>query len=145
MIRLCVIVTLLLTACSLPSAASAAPATVTVTLDLGGGTTGFAATIYAQDVERGTTVTALYPVQSPPITLTLEQPGTYVVYAKLLEAPDEYQYAAVDCVRGEPCEPQELLAYEIAAGQAYEIIIDRRAPALPEVDQPVTVPWRVKE
>ena len=132
---------LLLVGCGVPFGGPSQPATVKVTFDLANGTTGFAATIFAQEVTKGTTVSTLYPVQSPPITMTLNEPGTYIFYATLIEAPDDYQYAATGCEPGDPCEPKEFLGIDVESGGSYEVIIQHRAPDLPAKNEPVTVPW----
>src|SRR5512141_2622972 len=86
------------------------PATVAITFDLGGGGSGFAATLFAQEVTTGKTVKAFYPAgshggivmpTSPPIIVTLEAPGTYVFYGNLIEAPEDYRYGATGCNAGE--------------------------------------------
>jgi hypothetical protein len=124
-----------------PRATTPQPATLTVTFDLANGTTGFAATIFAQEVASGKTVTALYPAYSPPITMTVNAPGTYVFYAHLLEAPDDYRYGATGCQAGSRCEDSSLLAIDVQRGGKYEVYIADRSAILPTPREPVKVPW----
>jgi hypothetical protein len=125
-------------------------ATVTVTFDMGGGGAGFAATIYAQEVSTGKTFKSFYPAgshglvvlpTSPPVSFTVEAPGTYVFYATLIEAPDDYQYGATSCLAGEPCPRSVLKAVEVEPGGTYSITIADRAAPIPTQNAPVTVPW----
>lgn len=119
------------------------PATLDVTFAIANGTTGFAATIYAQEVESGATTTKLYAAHSDPITMTVAAPGTYVVYARLVEAPDEYHYGMAACADGATsCERRVLTAIDVAPGERYAVLVDDRTPLLPERDLPVTVPWQ---
>ena len=119
------------------------PATLDVTFAIANGTTGFAATIYAQEVDSGATTTKLYAAYSDPITMTVAAPGTYVLYARLVEAPDEYHYGMAACADGAvSCERRVLTAIDVAPGERYAVTIDDRTPLLPERDLPVTVPWQ---
>lgn len=126
------------------------PATVSVIFDLGGGGSGFAATLYAQEVTSGKTFKGLYPAgshggvtrpTSPPIVLTVDAPGTYVFYARLIEAPDDYHYGATGCAVDERCGDQGLLALDVEPGGTYQVTISDRSAMLPDADAPVTVPW----
>lgn len=120
-----------------------APAAVVVTFDLINGATGFAATIYAQEVTRGETATALYAAHSAPITMTLAAPGVYVFYARLVEAPDDYHYGASTCEDGAiTCDKRILRAITVRPGGVYTVTIADRSPDLPLRDMPVTAPWR---
>ena len=119
------------------------PATLDVTFAIANGTTGFAATIYAQEVESGATTTKLYAAYSDPITMTVSAPGTYVVYARLVEAPDEYHYGMAGCADGAAsCERRILTAIDVVPGERYAVTVDDRTPLLPERDLPVAVPWQ---
>lgn len=119
------------------------PATFQVTFAIANGATGFAATIYAQEVERGDTVTALYAAHSAPITMTVRAPGVYVLYARLVEAPDDYHFGASTCPSGETnCDKRILSAFDVTPGGVYTATITDRSPDLPMRDRPVAVPWR---
>lgn len=126
------------------------PATITVIFDMGGGGSGFAATIYAQEVNSGATFKSFYPAgshggvtrpTSPPVTFNIPAPGTYVFYAKLIEAPDDYRFGATGCAYAERCGDQGLLALDVEPGGQYEVYIADRSAPIPEADQPVQVLW----
>jgi hypothetical protein len=140
----------MLSACGVPQTPPPKLATVTVTFDMGGGGAGFAATIYAQEVTSGKTFKAFYPAgshglvvlpTSPPVSFTVEAPGTYVFYATLIEAPDDYQYGATSCRPGEPCPRSVLKAVDVDPGESYSVLISDRAALVPTAEAPVTVPW----
>jgi len=125
-------------------------ATVTVTFDMGGGGAGFAATIYAQEVSTGKTFKSFYPAgshglvvlpTSAPVSINVEAPGTYVFYATLIEAPDDYQYGATNCRPAEPCPASILRAIDVQPGGAYSVTIADRAAPIPTQNSPVEVPW----
>lgn len=125
-------------------------ATITVTFDMGGGGSGFAATIYAQEVATGKTFKSFYPAgshglvilpTSPPVSFTVEAPGTYVFYATLIEAPDDYQYGATSCGPASPCPNSVLKAIDVEPGGAYQVYVADRAAPIPTPGSPVTVPW----
>ncbi len=125
-------------------------AVVTVMFDLGGGGTGFAAMIYAQEVTTGKTFKLLYPAgshggvvlpTSPPITLAVDAPGTYVFYARLNEDPDEYHFAYNGCQMGGDCSSPILKAIDVVAGGRYQVYIRQRFDIVPTADAPVTQPW----
>jgi hypothetical protein len=127
-----------------------APATITVVFDLGGGGSGFAANLYAQEVDSGKTFRSLYPAgghggvtraTSPPITFNIDAPGTYVFYARLVEAPDDYHYGATGCAYAERCGDRGLLALDVEPGGVYPVYIADRSAPIPTPDAPVTVPW----
>lgn len=129
----------------------AKPATVLVTFDLGGGGAGFAATVYAQEVDSGETVHQFLSAgshglvvlpTSAPLNFQLEAPGTYVFYATLINNPDDYHYGATGCPAGADCDHSDLLAVEVSPGGAYEVTIADRKALLPTPDAPVRVPWR---
>ena len=140
----------MLGACVVPLTPEPKLATVTVTFDMGGGGAGFAATIYAQEVTSGKTFKSFYPAgshgqvvlpTSPPVSFTVEAPGTYVFYATLIEAPDDYQYGATSCRPGEPCPRSVLKAIDVEPGQSYTVLISDRAAPIPTAEAPVMVPW----
>ncbi|MCJ7513482.1 MAG: hypothetical protein MUO23_10995 [Anaerolineales bacterium] len=125
-------------------------ASITVTFDMGGGGAGFAATIYAQEVTTGRTFKSFYPAgshglvvlpTSPPVSFTVEAPGTYVFYATLIEAPEDYQYGATSCGPGEPCPVSVLKAMDVQPGGSYQVTIADRAALTPTPGAPVAVPW----
>ena len=138
--------TLLLSSC----APTPKTATVYVTFDLGGGGTGFAALIYAQEVYTGKTVHQFMPAgshglvvlpTSPPLAFQLEAPGTYVFYATLSNNPDEYHYGDTGCPQGQDCPSADLVALEVQPGGTYNVTISDRKALLPTPGAPVTVPW----
>src|SRR3990172_1828730 len=96
---------LVLTACSGFPPPTPAQATITATFDMGGGGAGFAATIFAQEVSTGKTFHVFYPAgshggvvlpTSPPVSFSVEAPGTYVFYAVLINE-DSYHFGATGC------------------------------------------------
>ncbi len=125
-------------------------ATITVALDMGSGGAGFAATIYAQEVYTGQTFhgfmsagmhgLAVLPT-SPPISFPVIAPGTYVFYARLINAPDDYHFGATRCGPATDCPDSTLIAVDVEPGKTYHIYIADPAAVLPPIDQPVTVPW----
>jgi hypothetical protein len=126
------------------------PATVFVRLDLGSGGSGFAATLYAQEVATGKTVHLFQSAgshglvvlpTSEPIKFQLDAPGIYIFYATLINNPDDYHYGATGCVALQDCASSELLALEVAPGGIYHVIITERHARLPTPGAPVTVPW----
>lgn len=127
-------------------------ATVYAVLDLGGGGSGFAATLYAQEVTTGRTVHVFQSAgshglvvlpTSAPIAMTVEAPGTYVFYAKLINDPDSYHFGATGCPAGKDCTSSDLLAIEVLPGKVYNVVIADRKALLPDQGQPVTVPWKL--
>jgi hypothetical protein len=126
-------------------------ATVQVTFDMGGGGSGFAASLFAQEVTTGRTFKGFYPAgshglvvmpTSAPILISVEAPGTYVFYATLIEAPDDYQFGATECGAGADCTSTGLLALDVVPGATYAVTIADRSAAIPTPGVPVTVPWR---
>lgn len=121
-----------------------------VTFDMGGGGAGFASTIYAQEVYSGKTFhtfmsagmhgLAVLPT-SEPVTFAVQAPGTYVFYARLINAPDEYHYGATHCPDSNECPSRVLTAIQVEPSQTYRVLINDRKATLPEVDKPVLVPW----
>lgn len=125
-------------------------AEILIGLDMGGGGAGFAATIYAQEVETGKTFKIFLPAgmhgqavlpTSPPLLMSVQAPGTYVFYARLINAPDDYFYGYTRCRVGEDCPDHALLAVTVIPNRRYQIMIADKGVILPEIDQPVTVPW----
>jgi hypothetical protein len=125
-------------------------ATVTVTFNLGTAGPGFAASIYAQEVSTGKVFKGFYPAgshggvvlpTSPPIVLQIEAPGTYVFYATLIEAPEDYQYGATDCKPGGDCSASTLSAIDVVPGGSYQVHISDRIHLIPTPGEPVAVPW----
>lgn len=152
------ILALLLSGCSVfapaQSTPTLAPATLVVTLDMGSGGAGFAATIYAQEVSSGKTFFAPYSAgshglvvlpTSAPVGVQVDAPGIYVVYARLVNEPDSYHYGATGCTPARVCAETSLLAFEVAPGASYPVLIADRSALLPERDQPVSVPWRMED
>lgn len=132
---------------------SCAPQTaqVSVTFDMGGGSAGFAAMTYAQEVTTGEVFKVFYPAgshggvvlpTSPPVTITVKAPGTYVFYALLSNDPDSYHYGATGCLPATDCASSALLALDVTPGGSYRVTIADRAARLPTPGEPVTVPWR---
>ena len=127
-------------------------ATVYARLDLGGGGSGFAATLYAQEVATGKTVHVFQPAgshglvvlpTSAPLAITLDAPGTYVFYARLINEPDSYHFGATGCPAGQDCSDSTLQALRVLPGESYPVVIADRKALLPQAGQPVTVPWKL--
>jgi hypothetical protein len=138
--------------CMLGTGCAPKTATVYAILDLGGGGSGFAATLYAQEVTSGKTVHEFQSAgshglvvlpTSEPVAITVEAPGTYVFYARLINEPDSYHFGATGCMAGQDCADSELLAIEVDPGEDYQVVIADRKAILPEEGEPVTVPWKV--
>jgi hypothetical protein len=132
---------------------SGLPGTIIVTLDLGGGGAGFAATLYAQEVSTGKTYA--YPMTAPshasgaaaiptsaPVSFPVQALGTYVFYAWLVNEPDAYHFGATFCQVISPREDHVLKAIDVFPGMTYQVYIAGSAARLPERGQPVQVPWR---
>jgi hypothetical protein len=143
---------MLIWACLLGSGCAPKTATVYALLDLGGGGSGFAATLYAQEVTTGKTVHVFQSAgshglvvlpTSAPVAMTVDAPGTYVFYARLINEPDSYHFGATGCMAGEDCNDADLLAIEAAPGESYQVVIADRKAQLPEEGEPVTVPWKI--
>lgn len=127
-------------------------ATLVIGLDLGNGGAGFSATLYAQEVNSGKTFHTFLSAgmhgastlpTSAPMLLYVEAPGTYVFYARLTNAPDDYFYGATGCPANTDCESHTLKALEVSPGQTYRVVISDPSALLPEVEKPVTVPWEM--
>ena len=144
---------LLLSAC-LPTP-TPQPAQVTVIFDLAGGGSGFSASVYAQEVSSGLTYWKSYSSSShgmvvlptsAPLVFSLPAPGTYVFYANLVNAPEDYHYGYTGCPAGaEECQDTTLRAVEVQPGGIYEVYLgsrygERHAP-VPTPHAPVGVPY----
>ena len=141
---------LLLSSCLAKPTPTPQPATVFVRLDLGGGGSGFAATLYAQEVTTGKTVHLFQSAgshglvvlpTSEPINFQLDAPGVYIFYATLINNPDDYHFGATGCAAGQDCASAELAALEVEPGAVYNVTIADRHALLPTPGTPVTVPW----
>jgi hypothetical protein len=139
-----------LAGCAVRPTLTPQPATVFVRLDLGGGGSGFAATLYAQEVNTGKTVHQFQSAgshglvvlpTSEPIDFQLDAPGIYIFYATLINNPDDYHYGATGCAAGQDCTSSELVALEVAPGGVYNVIIADRHALLPTPGAPVALPW----
>jgi hypothetical protein len=126
-------------------------ATVLVNFDLGAGGSGFSATLYAQEVTSGKTFKSFYATgshglvvlpTSAPVAIQVDAPGTYVFYATLIEAPDDYHYGDTGCPPASDCPSASLVALDVVPGNTYRVTISDRSPLLPTPGAPVTVPWR---
>lgn len=147
---------LLLTSCGAAPAPTPTPqmASVTVTIDLAGGGSGFSLTVRAQEVNSGKTYSQAYTSgshggvilpTSAPLVFMVEAPGTYIFYANMLNAPDEYHFGATGCGPGPDCISTVLKAIDVYPGGTYEVYIsdrsgERHAP-VPTPHAPVTLPW----
>jgi hypothetical protein len=110
----------------------------------------FAATVYAQEVHTGATTGFAYGPHTPHITVELKPPGTYVFYARLVEAPDDYHYgftgyqagAYGHMTRGGTRDAStNLIAVDAKPGGSYRVFISDSWASLPEPGKPVTVAW----
>jgi len=126
-------------------------ATVLVNFDLGTGGSGFSATLYAQEVTSGKTFKGFYAAgshglvvlpTSAPVAIQVDAPGTYVFYATLIEAPDDYHYGDTGCPPATNCPSSDLVAIDVIPGKTYLVTISDRSPLLPTPGVPVQVPWR---
>ncbi len=143
------LLSLFLAACTSVPRTPTGLATITATFDMGAGGAGFASLIYAQEVHTGktfhTTMSAgahglvVLPT-SPPVTFTVEAPGTYVFYAVLINE-DSYHFGATGCKAVTDCTSNELVALDVVPGGSYSVYIGDRSALLPPTGVPVTVPW----
>lgn len=138
----------LLAACTGALESKPGSATVTITFDMGTGGSGFTAMIYAQEVSSGKTFHVVMPSSShggvilptsPPLSLTVEAPGTYVFYAVLINA--DRHYGATGCQALTDCPSSDLVALDVEAGKSYEVYIGDWKAKIPPTGVPVDVPW----
>lgn len=124
-------------------------ATITATFDMGGGGAGFASTIYAQEVYTGKTFHTFMSAgshgqvvlpTSPPVTFTVEAPGTYVFYAVLINE-DSYHFGASGCKSSVGCASDDLVALDVVPGGTYKVYIADQTTLIPPTGMPVSVPW----
>jgi hypothetical protein len=110
----------------------------------------FAATVYAQEVSSGQTTKFAYGPHTPSITVDLKSPGTYVFYARLVEAPDDYHYGYTSnqagayghMTRGGTRDAStNLIAVDVKPAGKYKVFISDSWAVLPEPGKPVTVAW----
>ena len=141
-------VSLLLAGC-----ASTKTAKVTLKFDIAGGDNAFGATVYAQEVSTGRTLSFPYGPHTPYLVAELPAPGKYVFYARLVEAPDDYHYGYTSPTpvayghgtRGGTQDPTKasLIAVDTKPAGRYKAYINDYRATLPAPGQPVTVPWRL--
>jgi hypothetical protein len=110
----------------------------------------FAATVYAQEVSTGETTKFAYGPHTPYLTEEIKKPGTYVFYATLVEAPDDYHYgftgyqaaAYGHMTRGGTRDAStNLIALDLKPGENYQVYISDHWASLPVPGKPVTVAW----
>jgi hypothetical protein len=115
---------------------------------MGGGGAGFTSMIYGQEVSTGKTFHIVMPASShggvilptsPPLSFTVEAPGTYVFYAVLINV--ERYYGATGCKALTDCPSSELVAVDVLPGKSYEVYIGDSTAEIPPTGVPVTVPW----
>ena len=126
------------------------PARVNIKFAIYDNDNSFAATIYAQEVSTGATTTFSYGPHTPSMTVDVKQAGTYVFYARLVEAPDDYHYgftgyqaaAYGHMTRGGTRDAAtNLLALDLKPGGQYKVYTSDHWAQLPASGKPVTVPW----
>ena len=126
------------------------PAKVTIKFVIYDNDNTFQAVIYAQEVASGQTTTFAYGPHTPSMTVPMKTPGTYVFYARLVEAPDDYHYgftgyraaAYGHMTRGGTRDDSvNLIALDLKPGGSYRVFISDPWASLPVPGQPVTVPW----
>ncbi len=129
-------------------------ATVIVTFDLAGGGSGFSLTVYAQEVNSGKSISQLYSSgahggvilpTSAPLVFNLDAPGTYIFYANMINAPEDYHFGFTGCAPAPDCPNETLKAIDVYPGGKYEVYFsdrsgERHAP-VPTPHAPVTLPW----
>ncbi len=139
----------MLMACGTVPARPPGLATITAALDLGTGGSDWAATIYAQEVHTGKTFHQFMSAgghglvvlpTSPPVTFTVEAPGTYVFYGVLINSED-YHWGSTGCKAGTNCHTDGLVALDVAPGGVYYITITDQTVSIPPTGVPVAVPW----
>ena len=140
---------LMLAACTAIPTKPTGLATITATLDMGAGGAGFASTIYAQEVHTGKTFHTFMSAgshglvvlpTSPPVTFTVEAPGTYIFYAVLINE-DSYHFGATGCKAVTDCASSELVALDVEPGGDYKVYIGDQSALIPPTGVPVQVPW----
>jgi len=140
---------LTLTGCATSPVTPTGMATITAALDMGAGGAGFAATIYAQEVHTGKTFHTFMSAgshgqvvlpTSPPVTFTVEAPGTYIFYAVLINE-DSYHFGATGCKALTKCASDELVALDVVPGGSYDVYIGDQSALIPPTGVPVAVPW----
>ena len=138
-----------LTGCTTTPVTPTGMATITATFDMGAGGAGFAATIYAQEVHTGKTFHTFMSAgshglvvlpTSPPVSFTVEAPGTYVFYAVLINE-DSYHFGATGCKSSVQCLSDELIALDVVPGGSYSVYIADQSAKIPPTGVPVDVPW----
>jgi hypothetical protein len=140
--------------CAPPTPTPAPTASVTVVFDLIGGGSGFALTIYAQEVTTGQTYSKFYSSSShgqvvlptsAPLVFDLAAPGTYIFYSNMINAPEDYHFGATGCAPGQDCASTTYKALDVVPGQAYTVYFSDRSgerhAIVPTPHAPVTVPW----
>ena len=124
-------------------------ATITAALDMGAGGAGFAATIYAQEVHTGRTFHTFMSAgshgqvvlpTSPPVTFSVEAPGTYIFYAVLINE-DSYHFGSTGCKALTHCASDDLVALDVVPGGSYRVYIGDQSAKIPPTGVPVDVPW----
>jgi hypothetical protein len=118
------------------------PATVTISVDTGGGEPGFQTIVYVQNVKTGDTASYAIAPHSKPLLVYIAEPGTYVFYGRLVEAMDDYFFGATGVKSRSTPVLRPLLALDIELGKEYQVLINDRSVQLPVKGKPVTVPWR---
>jgi hypothetical protein len=130
------------------------PAKVTIKFSIYDNDNSFAAAVYAQEVSTGATTSFAYGPHTPSITVDIKQPGTYVFYARLVEAPDDYYYGFTGyrnapyghMTRGGTRDASvNLIGLDLKPGRTYKVFISDNMVVLPKRDAPVTVPWHPEE
>ena len=143
------LVSVLLAACAPVPPKPPGLATITATVDMGGGGAGFASTVYAQEVHTGKTFHTFMSAgshglvvlpTSPPVTFTVEAPGTYVFYAVLINE-DSYHFGATGCKALTKCASSQLVGLDVMPGGSYSVYIGDQSALIPPTGVPVEVPW----
>ena len=138
-----------LMACSTIPTPPPGHATITARLDMGAGGAGFAATIYAQEVHTGKTFHTFMSAgshglvvlpTSPPVSFSVEAPGTYIFYAVLINE-DSYHFGATECKALSDCHSNGLIALDVVPGGSYKVYIGDQSALIPPTGVPVEVPW----
>lgn|GEM_PF-6722596 len=116
------------------------PAVAYVTLDTGAGDSAFQSVVYVQNLETGETASYPFPPHAPPLLVYIPEAGSYVFYARLIEAMDDYFFACTGRPPQGASPKKGLLVVKIATGKEYRILINDRSVELPEKGKPVRVP-----